>query len=636
MQRPRWPLAGKLLAVGTTLLVLALASIGLTLWVSWQLEGGAAAVNEAGRMRMESYRLALAPPGEARLAQARALDASLEALRSGDPARPLSVPWTASTRSAFEQVRAQWVSLRPQWLQGTLPLSQIDGFVAQIDGFVRGIEQQLALWTTVLRGVQLAMVALAVACTMALLYTGYVLVLEPLQRLQRGVARIGEDDFSARVKMASGDEFGDLAQGFNAMAAHLQALYQQLEGRVAEQTARLSALYEVSAFIASADSLNALAEGFAPLMRRIAQADAVAVRWADEDGQRYVMLASDGMPDALRREEQCLPAGGCHCGQASPGEAEVKVVRFRGGNEAPADALQTATGVPSPAAMAGGCGRFGYATLLSVPVMLHQRVFGEIDLLYRTPREASDEERSLYAALARHLAGGIESLRAAALDKEAAVAQERTLLAQELHDSIAQSLAFLKIHVGLLKTALRSHDDAAVARSVAELEAGVKESYGDVRELLVHFRTRASDEDIASALRSTLSKFEHQAGVPTQLAIDGHGVPLPADVQIQVLHIVQEALSNVRKHARAGHVTLRVQQTPRWRFEVQDDGRGFDPDAIRAETHVGLRIVRERAARIGAEVQWRSAPGQGCTLLLTLPDTSPVSREPHADPLAVG
>lgn len=621
MHGPRWPLAGKLLAVGTTLLVLALASIALTLWVSWQLEGGAAAVNEAGRMRMESYRLALAPTGDARVAQARALDASLEALRTGDPARPLSVPWTASTRAGFEQVRGHWATLRPRWLQGALSLSEIDGFVAQIDGFVGSIEQQLSLWTAVLRGVQLAMVALAVACTMALLYTGYVLVLEPLQRLQRGVARIGEDDFSARVHMTTGDEFGDLAHGFNAMAAHLQTLYQQLEARVAEQTARLSALYEVSAFIASADSLPALAEGFAPLMRRIAQADAVAVRWADEAGQRYVMLASDGMPDALRREEQCLPAGGCHCGQAG-GDVQVKVVRFGA--------------APAPVGPAGGCGRFGYATLLSVPVMLHQRVFGEVDLLYREPRDVSDEERSLYAALARHLAGGIESLRAAALDKEAAVAQERTLLAQELHDSIAQSLAFLKIHVGLLKTALRDHDEAALARSVAELEAGVKESYGDVRELLVHFRTRASDEDITSALRSTLSKFEHQAGVPAQLKIEGHGVPLPADVQIQVLHIVQEALSNVRKHAGARHVTVSVQQTPRWRFEVRDDGRGFDPDALRAETHVGLRIVRERAARIGADVELHAAPGQGCTLVLTLPDASQDFREHHADSLAVG
>ena len=92
------------------------------------------------------------------------------------------------------------------------------------------------------------------------------------------------------------------------------------------------------------------------------------------------------------------------------------------------------------------------------------------------------------------------------------------------------------------------------------------------------------------------------------------------DVQVQVLHIVQEALSNVRKHAGATHVELRVTRTPCWRFEVQDDGRGFEADKpIGDESHVGLRIMQERAQRIGAKVQVTSAPGQGCTVALELP-----------------
>jgi two-component system nitrate/nitrite sensor histidine kinase NarX len=212
----------------------------------------------------------------------------------------------------------------------------------------------------------------------------------------------------------------------------------------------------------------------------------------------------------------------------------------------------------------------------------------------------------------------MESLRAAALDKEAAVAQERTLLAQELHDSIAQSLAFLKIQVGLLRQAMKRHDEAALQRSANELETGVRECYGDVRELLLHFRTRTSEEDIATALRSTLQKFEHQSGLQTELRMNGHGVPLPADVQIQVLHVLQEALSNIRKHAHASRVVLLVEQSPVWRFQVTDDGCGFDPQASRGETHVGLRIMRERAGRVGAAVDIASAPGEGTCVTLTL------------------
>jgi len=154
---------------------------------------------------------------------------------------------------------------------------------------------------------------------------------------------------------------------------------------------------------------------------------------------------------------------------------------------------------------------------------------------------------------------------------------------------------------------------------LGEIDTGVRESYGDVRELLLHFRTRTNAEDIAPALQTTLQKFEHQTGLATHLAIEGHGLPLAADVQVQVLHILQEALSNVRKHARASQVWLDVQQQPRWRFEVRDDGIGFDAeDPGRSETHVGLRIMAERAERIGATLEVISTPDHGSSVVLEL------------------
>ena len=213
----------------------------------------------------------------------------------------------------------------------------------------------------------------------------------------------------------------------------------------------------------------------------------------------------------------------------------------------------------------------------------------------------------------------MENLRLDSLAKEAAVSQERNLLARELHDSIAQSLAFLKIQVQLMRDALASGNAQRVQSVLAEIDTGVRESYGDVRELLLHFRTRANGEDIEPALQTTLRKFEHQSGIKASLQMHGQGLPLTPDLQIQVLHIVQEALSNVRKHARASQVWLDVQQQPRWRFEVRDDGIGFDADDPgRGETHVGLRIMAERAERIGATLEVISTPGHGSSVVLEL------------------
>lgn len=615
MQYPR-TLSAKLVATGTSLLLLALASISLTLWVTWELQGGAAAINEAGRMRMHTYRMAMSvatggDPAELQ-SLARTFDDSLALLAAGDPSRPLFVPWSDASREGFAEVRQHWQALRTRWLAPVRPAdprADADAFVLRVDGFVAAIEAQIAYWTAVLHLFQLALVGLAIASAVVMFYAGYLFVLNPLARLQRGLAALQSGDLGTRVAADGRDEFGELAAGFNAMAQTLQSLYEGLEEKVRDKTRhlelkrqRLADLYAVSAFVTEATTLETLAQGFARHVRRIARADAVAVRWCDEAHHRYPMLAHDQLPDSLAAAEDCVHADACHCGAAAPGVASRVI------------SLASADGG------FGHCRRAGFASLVTVPVRLHDKVLAEVNLFFRQPTELGEEDRDLLETLAGHLASAMEGLRAAAMEREAAVAAERSLLARELHDSIAQSLAFLKIQVQLLRQATQRGDPDAVQRIVGELDTGVRESYADVRELLLHFRTRTSQEDIEPALRTTLQKFEHQTGLVTRLAIEGHGVPLATDVQVQVLHILQEALSNVRKHAGAQHVELRVRSSPHWCFEVRDDGAGFEPaDPTRGQTHVGLRIMQERAQRIGARVQLESRPGAGCTVRLELP-----------------
>jgi two-component system nitrate/nitrite sensor histidine kinase NarX len=621
MRPHSWPLTTKLLALVATLLALALASIGLTLWITWQLDGGAAAINEAGRMRMQTYRVALIlrdSPTQAN-ALAQHFDDSLALLQHGDPARPLFVPWNAEARQRFAQIRQRWLALRPAWttskpLAASEVVRQANDFVTLIDAFDSTIEAQLTRWTAILNAAQIGLLMLAIAGSFALLYIGHLIVLVPVDRLTGGLARIEAGDFSMRVEVASQDEFGQLSAGFNRMAYKLQQLYAGLELKVSEKAAsleqeraRLAALYEVSAFLAEASTLDELAYGFAQRTRRIARADSIAIRWSGEANERYLLLAGDSLPSFMIEDEQCLMAQQCLCGQlrSQTGARVIPVLA-----EGPG------------AARLGHCVREGYATLICVPVLLHQCMLGEIDLFYRSKAALSAQDRDLLDALANHLATAMDNLRVSALERETAVSDERALLASELHDSIAQSLAFLKIQVQLLRDALPASLDAAapVARIVDELDAGVRESTADVRELLMHFRTRSHAEDIEPALRTTLRKFEHQTGLLTHLSIAGHGLPLDADVQIQVLHVLQEALSNVRKHARAHEVWLEVQRSPVWSFEVRDDGDGFDAQQQPSgETHVGMRIMTERAARIGAQVVIDSVPGAGTCVTLSLP-----------------
>jgi len=617
-------LSTKLVTIGAVLLVVALLSIGLTLWVTWQLEGGAAAVNEAGRMRMQIWRLnstAQSKHSEKAVADlVHEFSNSLALLKTGDPARPLFMPINEEVDARFLNVQAHWASNRGIWLGNTSPdidqaLTATAETVAAVDGLVSAIEQQLSRLTAILNLFQFVMMALAIAGAVVMLYTGYQYVINPLENLQQALLSIRSGNFTARVEVDTDDEFGQVASGFNRMASELQDLYEGLEAQVKIKTqhieaqrARLESLYEISAFSASAASIEELSRGFARRVREVVGADAAVVRWSDDANQRYLMLASDCFPQDMLESERSLLAGACACGNLKP-DVRTRVIPIMEHEASPMRA----------------CARAGFLNVVSVPVRLQQRVLGEIDLFFRGDVQLSPEETDLLDALASHLANGLESLRAAALEREAAVGEERALLARELHDSIAQSLSFLKIQVQLLRNASRNAQAEKVEIALDELDAGLRESINDVRELLVHFRTRTNTDDVEAALQETLQKFKHQTGLSTHFHVSGAGIPLPADVQVQVLHVVQEALSNVRKHSQATQVTLEVTKGAEWRFVVRDDGRGFDPElSDRQNVRVGMKIMHERAHRIGAVVRVQSELGRGTTVQLTLP-ANPVS-----------
>ncbi|MBT0571125.1 type IV pili methyl-accepting chemotaxis transducer N-terminal domain-containing protein [Curvibacter sp. CHRR-16] len=613
-------LSSKLIRIGVTLLLLALTSIGLTSWVTWQLEGGAAAVNEAGRMRMRSWRMASEMQAgldqALRMQRIQEMDRTLQTLEQGDPARPLFVPWDESVRARFAAVQLLWQAQRPEWV-GQMPVGQgqqqpvlesADALVAAIDGLVGAIEQHLAKLTAVLNLFQFIMMALAIFAAVVMLYTGYLYVINPLVQLQKGLGLVEKGDFRARIEVDSQDEFALVAQGFNGMAARLQDMVDGLEAqvlaktqRIEAQRARIETLYGFSDFLAGVNSIEEMSQGFSQRLRQVMGADAVTVRWSDEANQRFVMLASDCFPQEMQDHEHSLLAGACACGTP---DTRTRVIPIHSLDSAPQRA----------------CAKVGYETMVSVPVRLQQRLLGEVNLFFRQSMVLSSEETELLDALASHLASALEGLRASALEREAAVSEERALLARELHDSIAQSLAFLKIQVQLLRHATQQAPQPQVQSVIDELDAGLKESINDVRELLVHFRTRTNTDDIEAALQETLQKFRHQTNLAVELVVTGAGLPLPSDVQIQVLHVVQEALSNVRKHAQASAVTLRIEKGRSWTFSVQDNGTGYAPAQTISTQHVGQHIMHERAQSIGAHVQIYSTPGQGTCVQLQLPE----------------
>jgi len=205
-----------------------------------------------------------------------------------------------------------------------------------------------------------------------------------------------------------------------------------------------------------------------------------------------------------------------------------------------------------------------------------------------------------------------------------AILGERMRLAREIHDGLAQTLAFLKIEVGRAERFLEQGKTDSASRILHDSNRTLSDAYLDARQAIENLR-RVPDGNVADWLRQVAEDFESVAGQTVELDLRlNHDLPIAS--KVQMIRIVQEALTNVRKHAEASRVCLTGRETVEAMvIEVEDNGRGFAVD-LPGATRFGLRGMRERAEAIGAEIQVRSHSSSGTTVSLTLP----LPREAHS------
>jgi signal transduction histidine kinase len=210
-----------------------------------------------------------------------------------------------------------------------------------------------------------------------------------------------------------------------------------------------------------------------------------------------------------------------------------------------------------------------------------------------------------------------------------ATLQERELLAQELHDGLAQNLGFLNLQAQAAQIHLQSGELDAAHESLSRLADVTLQVQGDARQLIGNLLTVSlPSQGFCSSLRGAVRRFEEQTGVPVHLEIDARAESacdpsaLPPVAGVQLLRIVQEALANVRKHAGSPaevSVELRTEEG-RMELTITDDGNGFRPGPLSdARSHFGLQVMHQRAARVGGEISVQSALGEGTCLKVRVP-----------------
>jgi two-component system nitrate/nitrite sensor histidine kinase NarX len=256
-------------------------------------------------------------------------------------------------------------------------------------------------------------------------------------------------------------------------------------------------------------------------------------------------------------------------------------------------------------------------SIMFVPLVIGGTAVGLVWIASDRPgREFTAHETRLAETIALDLAAAVESARVARQARATAVAEERHRLARELHDSITQTLYSVSILAEALPRVLeRDLEDAK--RSARLMRQVVLGALAEMRTLLFELRPEALNTAGLPVLLGQLAEsLRGRARVGVELNIEGK-LDLPPDIKVGLYRITQEAFNNIARHARATHVTAAVQNLPdRVLLTIQDDGRGFDPDAVRAE-QMGLRMMRERAEGLGLQLAIESRAGRGTKFAVT-------------------
>jgi signal transduction histidine kinase len=267
----------------------------------------------------------------------------------------------------------------------------------------------------------------------------------------------------------------------------------------------------------------------------------------------------------------------------------------------------------------------GYKKTIFVPLVAGDTIVGSIDLPTKRDYTPTDDEFRWLALVGRILGSMIYQAQLTERLQSRAVIQERTRLANELHDDVAQLVRSMKWGLEEARITLENKQPEQIAEILENLETLVQHTSAYLREEMFFLREKVDlDQGVIPLLEGMLLRFERNWGIQTTLLTESNidanlGAFLSSKAEIQLIRIIQEALMNIRRHAKACTVTIKVSKdVDKLVFTIIDDGIGFRLEDIPQES-LGLRITHERAASVGATVRIDSVEGIGTILKIELP-----------------
>jgi len=604
---------------------LAFAGMLSSVFIAQTSEGFAAAINQAGTLRMQSYRIAsslvhhmrmntphsenvtfqLVEEFEQRLLSERIHNVVSE---DGHPEvfksyKVVEDEWNKTMRPALDAYMRHAVEVDPLRIDShaiddsrNFYLSSVDSFVDDIHRFVEILEIEAENKIQQLRIIQildLVLILMVISIVMHYIRTN---VVAPLQSLMSSARSIRKGDFSVRTTLKRDDELGQLGAAFNTMSENLSAMYEGLEDRVRQKTAdlertnrSLELLYLTSKRLSESPvSQEVMTEVIRDIEKQIGihsgtvclgkPGDPVAYRMAST-GQNKTWNA--GTDDALRCE-RCF------------GKGEAHTFRVR-------------IGTPRE------------RSVFSIPIVDQVRQYGVLLVELNENENLDDWKKRLLETVASHIALALNMNEKASQGRMLALSEERSVIARELHDSLAQSLSYLKIQVSRLEKSILSVAEVQQSLDISHgIRNGLNEAYRQLRELLTTFRLSINEAGLAAALKETVSEFDSRGEVNIELVSRIGNCQFGPNAEIHLIHLIREALANILKHAQASEarVLLQCDAEGKATLLIEDNGIGL-LEKQTEQHHYGMTIMRERARGLGGNLEIHHPDAGGTTLKLT-------------------
>jgi len=593
----RWRIGLSVVLVAAVSLLEMVVSLSITDLA----RGEAQAINIAGTVRMQTYRLA-ATLQDSRLPNYRR--ASLRDIVRLDASLHDARLTSALVNNLGPAPKMRYAALLREWRRvlkpllsshalggaslpsGTALLRIAPAFVDRANALVVALQSDTERKINLLRASQIIGLLAILAAFYVTVSAARREVEKPLNELLSVAAKVSSGDFSYRISTHGHDELAQLGQAINGMSEALSEHYADMENQIQARTRELlqknrslELLYDVSKCLAEEPYNIASYQHVLRKTEQVMGLKSAILCTARHSTDEAAILAS-GITDAplyfcdRNTCHDCLGTGHTHIWHSSD--------------------------APRPDGLT-----------LSVPLGSGKAGGGALSLSIPSGIPLEPWEIQTVETVGRHIGTALEAAQRSVQQRRIALLEERNAIARDLHDSLAQSLSYLKIQVARLRV-YRSPDNEAFNAVIDDIGEGLSSAYRQLRELLATFRLKIPKDGLERALAATVVEFSDRAGIPIKLNDRLSHALLNSNEEIDILHITREALANIEHHAQARRAWVRLSfaNAREAVIRIEDDGIGIaEGDALAG--HYGLAIMRERALSIGGTIQVGRRRGHG-------------------------